>query len=74
MSSPRLAFVASDAEDGSDLTCAIKLLDKHHSLSDTVNRARHYGDIARDALGIFPDSPARTALTEIIDFCIDRAF
>jgi len=43
-------------------------------LSDTVKRARHYGAIARDALGIFPDSPAKAALTEIIDFCIERAF
>jgi octaprenyl-diphosphate synthase len=62
------------AEDGSDLTRAIKLLEKHHSLADTVNRARHYGAIARDALGIFPDSPTKTALTDIIDFCIERAF
>ncbi len=62
------------AEDGSDLTRAIKLLEKHHSLSDTVKRARHYGAIARDALGIFPDSQVKTALTDIIDFCIDRAF
>jgi octaprenyl-diphosphate synthase len=62
------------AEDGADLTRAIKILEKHHSLADTVKRAHHYGAIARDALGIFPDSPAKAALTEIIDFCIDRAF
>jgi len=62
------------AEDGADLARAIKLLEKNHSLADTVKRARHYGAIARDALGLFPDSPAKAALTEIIDFCIDRAF
>ncbi len=62
------------AEDGSDLQRAIKLLEKNFSLQDTVNRARHYGAIARDALGIFPDSPVKTAMIDIIDFCIDRAF
>jgi octaprenyl-diphosphate synthase len=62
------------AEDGGDLQHAIKLLEQNASLQDTVNRARHYGAIARDALGIFPDSPAKAALIDIIDFCIDRAF
>ena len=61
-------------EDGSDLQRAIKLLEKNASLQDTINRARHYGDIARDALGIFPDSVAKSALIDIIDFCIDRAY
>jgi octaprenyl-diphosphate synthase len=62
-----------DQTDG-DLQRAIKLLEKNASLQDTINRARHYGDIARDALGIFPDSVAKSALIDIIDFCIDRAF
>jgi octaprenyl-diphosphate synthase len=61
-------------EDGSDLQRAIKLLEKNLSLQDTVMRARHYGAIARDALGIFPDSQVKAALIDIIDFCIDRAF
>ncbi|MTJ81717.1 MAG: polyprenyl synthetase family protein [Telmatospirillum sp.] len=62
------------AEDGSDLRQALKLMEKHQSLADTVKRARHYGAIARDALGIFPESPAKAALVDIIDFCIERAF
>jgi octaprenyl-diphosphate synthase len=62
------------AEDGADLRHAIKLLEKHQSLADTVKRARHYGSIARDALGIFPDSPIKNALVGIIDFCIERAY
>lgn len=62
------------AEDGVDLQTAMTLMEKHQSLADTVKRARHYGAIARDALGIFPDSPAKSALIDIIDFCIERAF
>ena len=57
-----------------DLTRAMELMKAHNSLADTVNRARHYGAVARDALGIFPDSPVKTALLEIIDFCIERAY
>ncbi len=40
----------------------------------SVARARHYGEVARDALGIFPDSPIKQAMIDVIDFCIDRGF
>ena len=56
-----------------DLERAIALLDRHGALRDTVARAAHYGAIARDALGIFPDSPDKRALLEAIDFAIVRA-
>ena len=57
-----------------DLGQAMELMKRHNSLGDTVNRARHYGAVARDALGIFPDSATKTALLDIIDFCIERAY
>ncbi len=57
-----------------DLGHAIKLMEKHGSLAATIARARHYGEIARDALGIFPDSPVKQAMIDVIDFCIDRAY
>jgi len=56
-----------------DLACAIELMNRHGALRDTVERARHYGAIARDALGIFPDQPIKRALVELIDFAIQRA-
>ena len=56
-----------------DLEQAITLLDRHGALRDTVARASHYGAIARDALGIFPDSPEKRAFLEAIDFSIERA-
>lgn len=61
-------------QDESDLEHALELMQKHGSLTDTIHRAEHYGDVARDALGIFPDSPVKTALVDIIDFCIKRAY
>ena len=57
-----------------DLRRALGLLERHGALRDTVARAGHYGAIARDALGIFPDGPAKRALVEIVDFCIERAY
>ncbi|MGJ3258305.1 MAG: polyprenyl synthetase family protein [Rhodospirillales bacterium] len=60
-------------QDDSDLEHAIKLMNKHNALTDSVDRARHYGAIARDALGIFDDCAEKRALLNLIDFCIQRA-
>ncbi|MBL4603007.1 MAG: polyprenyl synthetase family protein [Emcibacteraceae bacterium] len=57
-----------------DLNRAIELMVKHNALTDTVERARHYGAIARDALAIFPDNDYRKALIGVVDFCINRAY
>ena len=46
---------------------------RHRAIEDTVERARHYGAMAKDALAIFPQSEMRTALDEAVDFCIARA-
>jgi octaprenyl-diphosphate synthase len=56
-----------------DLAQAIALLERHGALRDTITRASHYGAVARDALGIFPDGPEKRAFLEAIDFCIERA-
>jgi octaprenyl-diphosphate synthase len=61
-------------QEDKDLDIALSYLEKHNALTDTVDRARHYGAIARDALGIFPDNPEKKALSHLIEFCIDRAY
>ncbi|MGE5517029.1 MAG: polyprenyl synthetase family protein [Bacteroidota bacterium] len=62
-----------EQQDG-DLEQAIALMEKHGSLADTIARARHYGEVARDALGIFADCPLKQAMIDVIDFCIERAY
>jgi len=57
-----------------DLEQAFSLMTRHGALSDTVERARHYGDKARDALALFPDSAMKSAMLEAVDFCIARAY
>jgi octaprenyl-diphosphate synthase len=62
-----------DQQEG-DLDRAMGLMIKHNSLADTVDRARHYGAMARDALGVFKPCPEKQALIDIVDFCIERAY
>ena len=65
----------SDGEQkNGDLLRAMDLLQGSGALADSIVRARHYGAMARDALGIFPDGEAKGALTDVIDFCIERAY
>jgi octaprenyl-diphosphate synthase len=61
-----------DIRDG-DLEHAVALMGTHDAIADTVERARHYGAVARDALAPFPDGPHKTALLQVVDFCIERA-
>lgn len=62
-----------EQNDG-DIDHAQELLRKHKALDDTVERARHYGAMAKDAMGIFPESDIKSALIDTLDFCINRAY
>jgi octaprenyl-diphosphate synthase len=57
-----------------DLERAIELLGAHKALEDTIDRARHYGAIARDSLGLFPDGVAKQAMLDVVDFAIERVY
>jgi octaprenyl-diphosphate synthase len=68
----RRTLEKGEISDG-DLEAALAILRKHRALEDTVERARHYGAMARDALELFPQSNWKRALFEVVDFCISRA-
>jgi octaprenyl-diphosphate synthase len=57
-----------------DLEAAIETLHKHRALEDTIERARHYGAMARDALELFAASPWKFAMNDVVNFCINRAY
>jgi octaprenyl-diphosphate synthase len=57
-----------------DLTRALALLTRHRALADTIERARHYGAMARDALALFPECDAKAALADVVDFCVERVY
>ena len=59
-------------QDEGDFEHAINLMEKHNSLKDTINRAKHYGDKAKDALAIFRNDKTKEALIDLVDYCIKR--
>ena len=65
-------IVHGDIKDG-DIEQAQQLMKRHRAIDATLERARSYGSIARDALGVFRDSPEKAALDDVITFCISRA-
>jgi len=60
-----------DIEDG-DLEQAIELLKKYDALTETVARARDYGDKALKALEVLPAGSHNDALGDAVAFCISR--
>ena len=68
-----------DAMQGSrtsdeDLAHATALIQSTGALSDTMERARHYGRRAIDALAPFPAGRAKAAMTEAVEFAVARAY
>ena len=57
-----------------DLARAQGLIQSHDALADTIERARHYGARARDALAIFPEGVMKYALIDAVEFTIERAY
>ena len=83
-----LAYHAGDAEQkafwhrvidrleqsGGDLEHAQALMDQHHTLRTSLERARDYAEVARGALDWFAPTTHRDALEELVDFCVERAY
>ena len=55
-----------------ELEHALGLMARCSAIGDTIGRARHFGEIARDALAPLQPTPQKSALLEVIDFCISR--
>ena len=66
--------ISGERVSDDDLANAVGLLRASGALADTLERARHYGRRAIDALANFPASKAKTALTEAVEFAISRAY
>ncbi|MEL6966057.1 MAG: polyprenyl synthetase family protein [Pseudomonadota bacterium] len=62
----------SDESNQEALDRALVLLREHGAISDTVARARHYGEMARDALAPLPQSDHKQALLDVVEFCVSR--
>ncbi len=67
----RRTLEKGEVVDG-DLEFALATMKKHRALEDTIERARHYGAMARDALELFAASPWKRALRDAVEFTIGR--
>lgn len=64
----------ANGEAGDDaLEQAMQLLTKYDGISDTVLRARHYCEVAKDALAPMSSSAHKDALVDVLEFCVSRA-
>jgi octaprenyl-diphosphate synthase len=68
------AAVSGDRTSDDDLAHAIALMRSTDALADTIESARLYGRRAIDALSNFPTGRAKSALTEAVEFAIQRAY
>jgi octaprenyl-diphosphate synthase len=65
----------SDLEQGpDDFDQALALIDKHKGIEQTVAMAERYCQKAKQCLDVFPPSKTRSAMLDIVDFCINRIY
>ncbi|UVO50286.1 polyprenyl synthetase family protein [Sphingomonas sp. SUN019] len=57
-----------------DFAHAIGLVQASRAVDDTMARARHYGQRAIDALGVFGGGKAKDAMVEAVEFAVARAY
>ena len=55
-----------------DLTNAIQIIEKYNCLEDTVDRARHFANVAIDSLGIFENNDYKRSLMNLIRASVNR--
>lgn len=61
-------------QEDEDLATALAYFAQHDALERTKARATEWGQTAVKALDAFPDSDLKTALTDIVDFVVSRAY
>jgi octaprenyl-diphosphate synthase len=83
-----LAFQRGDAEERrfwrrtleqgeqreGDLAFAIELLERRAAMADSFTRAAEFSEQARRDLEHFTPTPARQAMLDLADFCVERAY
>jgi octaprenyl-diphosphate synthase len=66
--------IETDNQSEADLNHAITLVEQTGAIQETMSRARAFADAAKAALAILPDSEIKSALADIADFCVERAY
>ncbi len=65
-------------EDGEqtpdDFSEALRLMERHGALEDSMTRASDHAARTKQALAPFPDGEAKAAMLDLVDFCIERIY
>ena len=61
-------------QDEGDLTRAIEYLERGGALAEAIERARRHAHEARESLARCPEGEIKSALSEIADFVVERAY
>jgi len=59
-------------QEKDDFQCAINIVKKYDCITDTIERARHFANVAIDSLGSFKDNNYKTRLINLIQSSLDR--
>ena len=55
-----------------DFSKAIGIINKYKCIEDTIDRAKHFANIAKDSLGIFDDSEYKEILINLVNSGLTR--
>src|SRR5204862_5192432 len=66
--------IEEGTQSDADLERAISYVEETGAIRETMARARHYANEAQAALASLPASAIRSALSDIADFCVERAY
>ena len=61
-------------QDKDDFNIALNIINKYNCLNDTIERATHFANIAKDSLGIFKDTIYKQVLINLISSSISRVY
>jgi octaprenyl-diphosphate synthase len=61
-------------QSDADLARAVALVAARGGIRDTLARARHFGQRAKDSLDGLPDNQAKAILLDTVDFAVARNF
>jgi len=59
-------------QEKDDFQYAINIINKYDCITDTIERARHFANVAIDSLGSFKDNKYKTGLINLIKSSLDR--
>lgn len=64
--------IEDSEQTGADLDRALVLMERHHAIRATIERAALFASDAKEALSVFPAGAIRQALMDVADFTVRR--